>query len=37
MREFFTMQALIMFVLGVLTSAMVKSLLGRAKSTVAGG
>ena len=37
MREFFTFQALLMFVLGVLTSAMVKRFVGTAKSKVAGG
>jgi hypothetical protein len=35
-REFFTIQAIIMFFIGVFTSAMVKGLFGRAKSKVAG-
>ena len=37
MREFFTIQALIMFFLGVALSAMVKSFVGSAKSKVTGG
>jgi hypothetical protein len=36
MREFFTIQAIIMFLIGVFTSAMVKGFLSRAKSKVAG-
>lgn len=37
MREFFTIQAIIMFLLGVFTSAMVKGFFSTAKSKVAGG
>jgi hypothetical protein len=36
MGEFFTIQALIMFALGVFLSAMVKGWVGQAKSKVAG-
>jgi hypothetical protein len=36
MREFFTLQAIIMFFVGVFASMWVKGLLGRAKSKVAG-
>ena len=37
MREFFTFQAIIMFLIGVFTSAMVKGFFTKAKSKVAGG
>lgn len=37
MREFFTVQAIIMFLIGVFTSAMVKGFFGAAKSKVSGG
>jgi hypothetical protein len=37
MREFFTIQALIMFVLGVILSASAKRMVGTAKSKVSGG
>jgi hypothetical protein len=37
MREFFTLQAIIMFFVGVFASMWVKGLLGTAKSKVAGG
>ena len=37
MREFFTVQAIIMFLIGVFTSAMVKGFFSSAKSKVAGG
>lgn len=36
MREFFTLQALIMFVLGVLLSSMVKGAVGQARSKASG-
>jgi hypothetical protein len=36
MRNFFTIQAIIMFFIGVFTSAMVKGFVGKAKSKVAG-
>jgi hypothetical protein len=37
LREFLTWQALVMFVLGVMLSAMVKSFAASARSKVAGG
>ena len=37
MREFFTIQAIIMFFIGVFASAMVKGFVSQAKSKVAGG
>lgn len=37
MREFFTIQALIMFFIGVFASMWVKGLIGTAKSKVSGG
>jgi hypothetical protein len=37
MREFFTLQAIIMFFAGVFASMWVKGLLGTARSKVAGG
>lgn len=37
MSGFFTLQALIMFALGVLLSAMVKGFVGMARSKVSGG
>ena len=37
MSAFFTVQALIMFALGVLLAASVKRVIGQAKTKVAGG
>jgi hypothetical protein len=37
MRGFFTLQAIIMFILGVILSATAKGLVGTAKSKVSGG
>jgi len=37
MRAFFTIQALIMFALGVILATSVKGLVGQAKSKVSGG
>jgi len=37
MSGFFTMQAIIMLLIGVFASTMIKGFFGRAKSTVTGG
>ena len=37
MREFFTVQAIIMLLIGVFASTMIKGFFGKAKSAVSGG